>query len=93
MLPMVGPLATQWMEKLMKDTQILERIQKRLNILIALQLAHLDPASVVPTATRIRGLADLGLPPSEIAEIFNKSVNYVTATLSKRKARKRGKKL
>ena len=76
----------------MKDTQILERIQKRLNILITLQLAQLDPASVVPMAARIRWLADLGLPPSEIAEIVNKPLNYVTATLSQKKARRKGKK-
>lgn len=77
----------------MEDTQILEQILKRLNILISLELLRMDESSAVTMSTRIRSLANLGLPPSEIAEIIGKPLNYVTATLSrKKKSQDKGRK-
>lgn len=65
-----------------------EEIIKRLNILIAVVLDQSPSGASTSIADKIRKLSDLGVPPARIAEILNKPVNYVTASLAQRKPKK-----
>lgn len=62
-----------------------EEIIKRLNILIAVVLDRSPSGSSTSIADKIRKLSDLGVTPAKIAEILNKPVNYITASLAQRK--------
>lgn len=64
-------------------------IVSRLNILIALFLEQPPPQPRATIADKIRRLTHLGIAPSETARILGKPVNYVTASLSSRKAPKK----
>lgn len=64
-------------------------IIKRLNILIALLLEQLSAETTLSMVDRIVKLAQLGVPPAEIARILAKPLNYVTASLSQRRSKKR----
>lgn len=66
-----------------------EDIINRLNILISLVLEQSSPHAALSTSDKIGKLANLGVPASDIARILGKSLNYVTATLSQRKSRKK----
>lgn len=63
-------------------------IIKRLNILIALNLDN-TAKNGLSMADKITKLSDLGVSSADIARILSKPANYVTATLSQRKARKK----
>ena len=66
----------------MNEEQILDRILRRMDILIALQLEKPIEGKSTPVSVRIKRLHQLGLKASEIADLIGKSTNYVTATLS-----------
>lgn len=71
-----------------KDQKKFDEIVKRLNILIAVSL---DAAGKngLSMADKIAKLNDLGVSPADIARILGKPANYITATLSQRKIRKK----
>jgi len=66
-----------------------EDVIKRLDILISLVLEQSSAQGVSPMSDKIGKLADLGVAPADIARILRKPLNYVTATLSQLKSRKR----
>lgn len=76
-------------EMSMSETDLLQRILRRLEVLIALQLEPSGGDKPTRLAFKIRRLAELGVAPSEIASIVGKSTNYITATLSRKSGRKR----
>ena len=65
-----------------------QSIIRRLDILIALSLEQLTGEGKLTMADKICKLIELGVPPADTARILGKPLNYVTATLSQRKARK-----
>jgi hypothetical protein len=69
-----------------------EEIIKRLNILIAVVLDQSPSGGGTSTADKIRKLTDLGVSSAKIAEILNKPVNYVTASLAQRSIKRRTRK-
>ena len=73
-----------------KDHRSSEEIIKRLNILISLNLDS-TAKNGLSIADKISKLNDLGVSSADIARILGKPVNYVTATLSQRKTKKKGK--
>lgn len=66
-----------------------EDMIKRLDILIGLFLDQSTAGTTLSMSEKIGKLADTGVPPTEIARILGKPLNYVTASLSQRKSRKR----
>lgn len=70
-------------------SNIHEAIINRLNILICLVLEQSSLDAALSTSDKIGKLADLGVSTSDIARILGKRLNYVTATLSQRKSRKK----
>jgi len=66
-----------------------EDVIKRLDILISLVLEQSSAQGLFPMSDKIRKLADLGVTPADIARILRKPLNYITATLSQLKTRKR----
>ena len=66
-----------------------EEIIKRLNILIAVVLDQSSSGGRTSIADKIRKLSDFGVLPAKIAEILNKPVNYVTASLAQRNSKKK----
>lgn len=62
----------------------LARIQRRLDVLIALQLDQLEEREGISISAKVRRLLDMGLSPAEVASIVGKPVNYVTAIKSAR---------
>ncbi|MEE9167744.1 MAG: hypothetical protein V3U24_09855 [Candidatus Neomarinimicrobiota bacterium] len=75
----------------MQDHILLKQVVRRLDILIALHLETLGGSEAARPTAKIQHLAGLGLLPSEVASILGKSTNYVTATLSQMKKRKKRK--
>ncbi len=71
------------------DGNTYEEIIKRLNILIAIILDHSSAKTNLSMAEKIGKLADLGVSPANIARILGKSLNYVTASLSQRRSKKK----
>ncbi len=63
-------------------------ILKRLDILIALNLDRGTENGLL-MADKILKLRDLGVSTADISSILGKPSNYITATLSKRKARQK----
>ena len=74
----------------MEREQWAEEIIKRLNILIALNLDH-GIESGLSMAGKIAKLNELGVTTADIARILGKPANYITAHLSQRKKRRKGK--
>jgi len=70
-------------------TEAEDEIIKRLNILIAVVLDQSPSGGSTSIADKIRRLTDLGVPPAKIAEILNKPVNYVTASLAQRSTKQK----
>lgn len=68
-----------------------EEIIKRLNVLINLLLKQSSNGPALPMTDKIGKLDDLGVSQTDIGKILGKQLNYVTATLSQRKSRKKGK--
>jgi len=68
-----------------------EEIIKRLNILIAVVLDQSPSGGSTSIAEKIRKLSDLGVTPAKVAEILNKPVNYITASLAQRKPRRKAR--
>jgi hypothetical protein len=67
------------------DTELLQTIIQRLNILIALQLDATSGGEDNSTARRIHRLAGLGLSPAQIGAIIGKRANYVSAVLGSKR--------
>ena len=65
-------------------------VVKRLDILIAVSLERTNDGKTTSMTEKILKLRELGLAPSEIAQILRKPVNYVTASIAMRKKRKKG---
>ncbi len=74
----------------MEKEQWAEDIIKRLNILIAINLDR-GVENGLSMADKIAKLNELGVSTADIAKIFGKPANYVTAHLSQRKKRRKGK--
>lgn len=70
------------------DQKTFEEILKRLNILIALNLGN-TAKDDLSMADKITKLSSLGVSSADIARILSKPANYVTPTLSQRKAKKK----
>ena len=75
----------------MKDNPIFEQILRRLDILVSLELQKPISAKYPSVTSRIQRLRELGLGPAEIASVIGKPLNYVTATISRTKAKKEGR--
>lgn len=73
-----------------RENNIDEEIIKRLNILIALFLEQSSHGTTLSMTEKICKLNDLGVPQADIARILGKPLNYVTASLSQRKSKKKG---
>ncbi len=69
--------------------KVAEDMIKRLDILIGLLLEQSSPETTLSMSEKIGKLADIGVPPAEIARILRRPLNYVTASLSQRKSRKK----
>jgi len=65
-----------------------DQIIRRLDVLISLQLEFTLDRERVPISTKIKKLAELGLSASEISNILDKPLNYITANLSKKRVNK-----
>jgi hypothetical protein len=72
----------------MEDAQFMKKIINRLNVLIVLELERAGGPDGVCLAEKISRLSELGLAPTEISDIAGKPINYITATLSRRKSKK-----
>jgi DNA-binding CsgD family transcriptional regulator len=70
----------------MDNTKLLESIEKRLGVLIALQIRELSESFSVADGVEL--LSRFGLSPTEIAEILDTSSNTVSVTRSRLKKRK-----
>ncbi|MCH7666210.1 MAG: hypothetical protein IH936_09830 [Acidobacteria bacterium] len=74
-----------------KHNALLEKIVRRLDVLIALAAEEPAPSEAVKTAEKIKRLSALGLTAGEVSTVINKPSNYVTATLSRqRKTARKG---
>lgn len=73
------------------DDKNLQEIIKRLNILIAVTLDGTSKEGL-SMADKIGKLNELGVSAADSARILGKPSNYVTATLSQRKTRKKKEK-
>ena len=69
----------------MDNDTLLKQVIRRLDVLIALQMETMGGAEAARPATKINRLSEMGLSSSEVASIVGKSLNYVTATLSRKK--------
>jgi hypothetical protein len=74
----------------MEDSQLISKVIRRLDILIALELEKSRGFITTSIADRIFHLSNLGITPAEIADILGKPINYITATLSRRNKKTRG---
>lgn len=74
----------------MDTSKLLESISKKLGVLIALNLLSMD--STATATDNIKMLGRFGLTPTEIAEILNKSADYVNVIRSKAKKVNKNKK-
>jgi hypothetical protein len=72
----------------MEDAQLLAKIIRRLDILITLGLESVGESDGMCLADKIAFLSELGLAPAEISDIVRKPINYITATISRRKKKK-----
>lgn len=68
-----------------------EDMIKRLDILIGLLLDQSSAETTLSMSDKIGKLADIGVPSADIARILGKPLNYVTASRSQRKSRKKAK--
>ena len=75
----------------MEDTRLMTKIIRRLDVLIALELDRAGGPEGICLADKISRLSELGLAPTEISDIAGKPINYITATLSRRKKRNKSK--
>jgi hypothetical protein len=66
-------------------------VARRLDVLIALQLAQRPTADPVPTKDQIRRLKDLGLDNTMIGQILGKSSSYVSASVGSDGSKPRGR--
>ena len=73
----------------MDEDALLKQVVRRLDILIALQLEAIGGAEAARPAAKIQRLIDMGIASSEVAAILGKSLNYVTATVSRKRKRSR----
>jgi hypothetical protein len=73
-----------------KQTIDLSEVVHRLDLIIALLLDRNGEGSKGTTTSRVMKLSELGVPPSQIAQILHKPLSSVTASMAmKRKARHR----
>ncbi len=69
-----------------------EDVVRRLDILISLALEHSSAQAALSMSDKIGKLAGLGVAAADIGRILGKPLNYITATLSQRKSRKKREK-
>jgi hypothetical protein len=62
-----------------------EKVIRRLDVLIALQLEKSQPGLPATVTDKILRLAEIGLNSGEIGQVVNKPANYVTAVKSAKK--------
>lgn len=67
-------------------------IRRRLDCMILL-LLEIAPRKAESTVSKIDYLLELGFSQSEVAQIIGKKINYVTATIAKRKKGRSGAKV
>jgi len=67
------------------NEKTLQEINKLLKVVIALLVRSNNQDKIISLREQIVILADLGLPPSYIAEILGRSGNYVNKELSELK--------
>ena len=75
----------------MDNDILLKQVVRRLDVLIALQIEASGGPEAARPATKIQRLSELGLSSSDVASIVGKPINYITATLSMKKKRAKGK--
>ena len=64
---------------------------RRLDLIIALLLDRPEPDSVSTMTDKITKLLELGASPGQVAQILQKPLNYITASMAmRRKAKHRG---
>jgi hypothetical protein len=76
---------------MIRDNKSDEEIIKRLNILIALFIERSSAGTPLSMTEKIGKLNNLGVSQTDIARILGKPPNYITAILSQRKSKKKGK--
>jgi len=70
----------------MMDEMLLRMLIQRIDLMILLELERKPPEGrSVSMVEKISRLDELGLSASEIAKITRKSINYVTAILSRKR--------
>ncbi len=73
----------------MEDVKLMAKIIRRLDILIVLELEKVGDSDGMCLADKIFRLSELGVTSAEISDIVGKPINYITATLSRRKSKKK----
>lgn len=67
------------------DADLLQKILRRMDILIILQMDAAD-GSQTTTKSKIERLLDLGMAPAEVASVIGKPTKYVTAVMATAKS-------
>jgi hypothetical protein len=74
-----------------RDESSLTDVIQRLDLIISLLLETKEPGSVSTMTDKIMKLRELGATPAHVAQILQKPLNYVTASMAmRRKAKHRG---
>lgn len=66
------------------STDTATRIERKLDLLLHLQVAALGDSELPSLRRRIEILRELGLQPSEIGRIVGKEANYISAVLGRK---------
>lgn len=74
-----------------QEASVLQQIEKKMDILIHLQLLSIGRSEVASMSERIKLLSEMGLSPAEIGRIVAKQANYVSAVLGPKKGTSDGK--
>ena len=76
----------------MKEDNFEKEVLRRLDIVISLMLDSTNGENTVTIASKVLRLTELGLTPTEIANIIGKAPNHVTSILNKAKTRSKKEK-
>jgi len=71
--------------EILDETEALMKLQRRLDILISLELEKMGPGGRGTLAYKIDRLREFGLKPSEIAVIVGRPLNSITSSMAKAK--------
>ncbi len=77
------------------ENELLETINRNLEVIISLLLRNLPDSDAAHLRGRILMLTDIGMRPKDIARVLGKSTNHINVELStarNSKKKKRGKK-